>query len=154
MARKMTRTALELERAGRSAARAGAQAYKRVIESEIRQVVGADLRMSGVGKNGARVGVRYDVRDDNHGSTALIKAMGPLHLVERDTKAHLIESTRADWDDDAALLLPDGNFRRAVPHRGTKGRHPFAKGVTKGKPAAGRAMKTPMVAAARKGIRS
>src|SRR5690242_12676640 len=55
------------------------------------QAAGVDNgKLRGVGKRGAKVGVRYDIANNR----ALVRATGPFQLLERDTKAHQIPRVR------------------------------------------------------------
>lgn len=100
----------------------------RGIRAEIMVATGGDNRLSGVGKNGKRVGARYDIKGRVN-PTALIKATGPLHLIERDTSAHEIKAKRRRGGN-AALKVGD-KFYRSVEHPGTRAKRPFGKGVDK-----------------------
>jgi hypothetical protein len=151
---KTGKMATELTRSKRSAINAGSLALKRSIETRLPQ----SRRLRGVGKRGARVGVRYDIRDAGQRATSVVRATGPLHLLERDTKPHVIEpkskGRAANRRQRAgAVRLVDGSFRRRVPHPGTTGQKPFAKGITDGKPKALRAMRNSTVDAVKRGIR-
>lgn len=96
---------------------------------------------------GAKWGVRYDIKGFNN-TTALVKVLGPFHLVDRDTTRHKIfrktsrargrGSSRANKQSrlneafggkgaytGGALKLGDGSFRRVVDHPGTKGKGIF-----------------------------
>lgn len=83
-------------------------------------------RMSGVGRNGARVGISYDiVKADGDEAAVRVAAKGPLHLLERDTRPHAIEPRRGE-----ALQFDNGKFRSYVlRHPGTKGKHPWEKAL-------------------------
>lgn len=89
-------------------------------------------RLSGVGRAGAKVGVRYDIR----GTTSLVRATGPFHLLERDTKAHEIPKAGRRRRRNARNLLVIGGEVRTGPvqHPGTKGKHPWRKGVAQSAP--------------------
>lgn len=89
---------------------------------------GAPVLLRGVGKKGVKVGVRYDVKTFTANTTALITATGPFQLVERDTKAHAMPRQRKRGRK-RALKIPGVGFRASARHPGTKGKHPFAKGV-------------------------
>lgn len=114
-----------------------------IVRTEIRSATG-DMRMSGVGKKGARVGAEYKVLADTRNPTATVRAKGPLHLVERDTHAHTIwpkgrtfAATRRGGTrrrgKTKALKIGDG-FAAYADHPGTKGKHPFEKGVRRAAP--------------------
>ena len=148
---KLGRVANEVQRAQRTAVTAASMALKRGVESEIRAVVPSG-RLRNVGR-GAKVGVRFDVKGTNN-PTSLVRATGPLHLVERSTKAHTIgPRARRARSGRSAIRLPDGGFRRAVRHPGTRGREPFAKGIRKASPEAERALRGSMVDAVTRGLR-
>ena len=103
----------------------------RAIRGEIRVASGADSRLSGVGRRGVRVGARFDVRGKVN-PTALIRATGPLQLIERDTKAHDIgprrKYARGSRKKKPAIKF-GGRYAPGVRHPGTRGRAPFARGV-------------------------
>lgn len=80
-------------------------------------------RLSGVGKSGAKVGVRYDQAPSGD---FLVKATGPYQLIERDTRGHAEPKARRRR---TVLDIPEIGFRRSVHHPGTKGRHPFEHAV-------------------------
>ncbi len=93
-------------------------------------------RMRGVGKRGARVGARYDVTGPQ---TAFVKATGPLHLLERDTKEHVIPKERARGRRQGRPVLKIGDrfVTGPIAHPGTKGKHPFEKAVVATQPLTG-----------------
>lgn len=116
----------ELQKAQARGVQRSALHVTRSVRDEIRAVTG-DMRLSGVGLRGARVGARYDIKGTVN-PTALIRATGPLHLIERDTRPHEIK--RRKRRGKKALRLADGRFvSGAVQHPGTRGKRPFAKGV-------------------------
>jgi len=123
----------KIDQAGKSLAKArrdvvndAALAGKRIIEGSIRGVV-PDMNLSGVGSGGAKVGVRYDIKGTKN-PTALMKATGPLQLVENSTAAHTIPRAGGRRRRKRKVLLINGEFSRTVEHPGTKGQQPFAKG--------------------------
>lgn len=106
---------------------------KTVIQHEI-EAVAPGRRMRGVGRRGAKVGAGYKI----YGHTAVVQARGPLHLLERSTKPH--EITPKKRNKKQALSTPYGP-RRRVKHPGTRGKHPWRKGVTKAAPLVPKAFK-------------
>lgn len=68
---------------------AAARSAKSIHMAELRSATGGDLHMSGVGVKGAKVGVRYFPPKGEHSDT-LIKATGPVHLLEHVSQAHPI----------------------------------------------------------------
>jgi hypothetical protein len=111
---------------------------------------------------GAKWGVSYNIKGTGN-PTALLKVTGAFHLVEGDTKAHMIyrKGKRAKGRGSGrinkqqalsevfggtgaytggSLKLADGSFRKVVHHPGTKG-----KGIWKAaKPKIERAVPTVM----------
>lgn len=104
------------------------------VRAEIRSATGGSMRLSGVGKRGAKVGARFDVKGSTN-PTALIRANGPIQLIERDTSAHTIlpRSGRRGKGRrrlrGAKALKIGGRFAASAQHPGTRGKHPFAEGV-------------------------
>ena len=130
-ARSVRRLPGELEQAAERGVAKSALTVTRSIRSELQRVTGGDSRMSGVGKRGRKVGARYRVRGGSEPS-ALITAEGPVHLLERDTKAHTIPRERRRGRR-RIVVTPQGP-RARVNHPGTQGRQPFAKGVNAAAP--------------------
>lgn len=83
-------------------------------------------RLRGVGKKGAKIGVRYDFGGRK---TALVRATGPFHLLERDNKAHRIPKERGSRARKRVVVIPGVGVRAFAQHPGTKGKHPWEKGV-------------------------
>lgn len=99
---------------------------KKSVETQM-QVAGVDNgRLSGVGKRGAKIGARYDFVGPN---TAIVRATGPFHLLERDTKAHRIPKVRGTRARKRVVVIPGVGVRAWANHPGSKGKHPWAKGV-------------------------
>jgi len=117
----------ELQAAEQRGVRKSALLVTRGIRDEIRGATG-DNRLSGVGRRGARVGAKYDVSGGSN-PTAVIRATGPLHLVDRDTDPHLIAPKRRRGAK--ALRLANGQMVASVRHPGTRGKHVWGKGISK-----------------------
>jgi hypothetical protein len=99
---------------------------------------GGDLRLSGVGRKGAKVGVRYNVAGVGADAKSLVFATGPFHLLERDTKAGPRPHKRRRGRGKKRFIGPiQSGF-----HPGTQGKHPFAKGVTAATPLISRLLQT------------
>lgn len=121
--------------------------------ASIRAGSGGDMAMSNVGRRGgARVGARFDIQGDNN-PTALIKATGPLHLLDNPTAPHQImskvkkgrsQASRAafynaifgggsGFGNAKPLRTPYGP-RYSVQHPGTRGKRTFFRGIDAAKP--------------------
>lgn len=152
MSRKFDRAVTELAKSKRIAVTKAAQITKDSVDKRLP----ASKRMRGVGKKGARIGVRYDLDSDGK---ATVRAVGPLHLLERDTKAHKIApKSRGRGANrkrrDGAIQLADGSIREEVDHPGTKGKHLFEKGVEAARPKALDAMRNATTDAVKRGLRA
>jgi len=120
----------------------------------------APARLRNVGKKGRILGVRYTVSHGDHESKALVFVTGPFQLIERGTKPHPIPKLKNSGKSRAAnpvfgpafggvnmkkiVSTPYGP-RRMVWHPGTKGQHPFEKGVAEAQPLIQRAQRDILV---------
>lgn len=93
-------------------------------------------RLRGVGKRGAKVGVRYDIKGTGN-PTALIRMTGPAQLLERDTRPHEIKPR----GKKKAINIPGIGPRASAHHPGTKGKHPWARGLARSLPKVGEVMR-------------
>ena len=129
LARSVAQTPEALQRGALRGVTAASLYVTREIRDEIRGVTG-DMRLSGVGRRGARVGAKYDVKGTGGNPSVLITATGPIQLIERDTAPHEMRPRRRRGAK--ALRLPDGSFYAHVQHPGTRGKHPFEHGAERG----------------------
>ncbi len=127
---KIDKAGKALANARRDTVNDAALAGKRIIEGSIRGVV-PDMRLSGM--RNAKVGVRYDIKGTQN-PTALMRATGPLHIVENSTGAHTIPRSGGRRRRKRKTLLIGGSWRRSVEHPGTAGQRPFAKGKALAEP--------------------
>lgn len=129
-AHKMQRTADGMRRAPRQITTHAAQAVKRSVQTRL--AVAAPRGRLNVGKRGQKVGVRYDLRSDTE---AMVRMTGPAHLIERDTKAHRIPRERkTNRAKKRFVVIPGVGVRAYANHPGTKGKHPWERGVEAAKP--------------------
>ncbi len=97
-------------------------------------------RLSGVGRNGGRIGVRYTIQASTSGPVVRVGMTGQAHLLERDTKPHAIPAEvtatgRKRKRGRKALVLADGGVRsRVAKHPGTTGKHPWEKALNSALP--------------------
>lgn len=114
---------------------------------------GGDSALSNVGRGGAKVGARFDVKGTQN-ATALIRGTGPLHLLDNPTGPHVIvpkglrkgrsKSSRGAFYN--ALFGGGSGFGAAKPlrtpygpryrvqHPGTRGKRTFFRGVDAARP--------------------
>ncbi|HEU5085671.1 MAG TPA: hypothetical protein VFU14_20185 [Acidimicrobiales bacterium] len=168
-ARKMTRAGVSLASASPTSVLRAAQLMKRDIESI------SPRRLRNVGKNGAALSVRYEVRLHPTHSTALVRAAGPWQIINNDARPHAIyrknarvkgkgarrANRQAIYNElfgaagaykGGALKLPDGGYRRVVQHPGHRGKRLWQKGVNRSKPQAFAVMRRANVDAVRRAI--
>jgi hypothetical protein len=131
--RLASRLPKELRYAEGRAVKRTALTVTRGIRVEITRASGGDNRLSGVGRAGARVGAGYRVYAD--GSFAVIRARGPMQLLEHDTNPHEIKPRRRG--KKRALKLADGSFAGSANHPGTRAKIPFERGYLKTRDEAG-----------------
>lgn len=115
--------------AEREMVRAAALTVTTAERSAISDATHGSMFLSGVGKKGAKVGASFLMLPSAQ-PTAVVRATGQLHLLERPTKAHTIVPKRR-----RALATHVGVFAR-VQSPGTKGKHPWEKGLAVGLPLA------------------
>lgn len=127
--RKLRAVGKELSVANRAAANKAGLAFKRELEHE-RDRAAPGGRMRNVGRNGAKLGIRYRVEGTDEHMAVRFTATGPWPLIEGPTKAHTIRPRRRRGRR-AAVSTPYGP-RASVHVRGTRGKRPWAKGVTAG----------------------
>lgn len=152
LAGKIERYAGSLDRTNERGNMAVARAVKDAVLVRIDQATGGDRLLSGMGNKG-KMGVRYDkVRGASTSHSVVVRATGPMHLVERDVRPHWIApkeggrkrhararqaafinamtGARISLVSKGVLRFSDGSFRRwAAKGGGSKGRHPFERGV-------------------------
>jgi hypothetical protein len=136
---------------------------KTIHQQHMRAAIGGDMRMSNVGKRGARISIKYRVGKKGELPWASIKVTGPAQLIERDTRAHPIYPRGTSGGRQGAgrkkkfnatvgpfamqgpiavgkkrgnlIMPPVSGFRRSAFHPGTTGKHPFARGQKAAQPA-------------------
>lgn len=105
-----------------------------LITTSVRRELGRVMpsgRLSGVGKRGARVSVGFDAPRSLSAPVALVRMKGPAHLIESDTSPRTIRPRRRSRGGPArrALAIPGVGLRASVQHPGTRGKHPWRRGV-------------------------
>lgn len=73
-----------------------------------------------------KIGVRYDIKGNGPRAVALVRYVGPAHLVNNPTKAHRIEPRRLGRRRRRALTI-GGNVRAWANHPGTSGKDFFRR---------------------------
>src|SRR5687768_13793178 len=132
---KTNRMVGELGRLETNTVKIAALAVKTSVLSQLQVAGVTDGKLRGVGKRGAKIGVSFTVT----GHTAIVKATGPFPLIESDTKAHRIPRERGKRGRKRYAVIPGVGVRAFANHPGTKGKHPWRKGVIAAQPAAEKA---------------
>lgn len=122
---KTTKMEGELVLFERNVVLVAAQAVKTSVQAQMVAAGVQNGKLRGVGKKGQKIGVRYDLI----GKTALVRATGPFHLIERDTKAHRTPKVRGSRARHRLIVIPGIGVRAFANVKGTKGKHPWEKGV-------------------------
>lgn len=143
---KTTKMVAELGKLENTTVKIAALAVKTSVLEQLQAAGVKDQRLRGVGKKGAKVGVNFSVA----GSTALVKATGPFHLIESNTKPHRIPKERGPRARRRVVVIPGVGVRAFADHPGTKGKHPWEKGVGAAVPVAAKAEQVALGLALRK----
>jgi hypothetical protein len=129
LAGKLGRLGDELREVPKAATGAAALHVKKNVQAL------APARLSGVGKRGVKIGVKYTIVGVGDSVKARVHAFGPFQLIERDTRAHVVP--RAGKKRRKRLrvaVVPGYGPRTGIRHPGTKGKHQWAKGVAAARP--------------------
>ena len=146
VARMAARLPEELQRAQVRGVANAALIVTGAIRGEIRSATGGDNRLSGVGARGARVGARYDVKGTSN-PTAIIRATGPLHIIEHTMPPHQItprgrrRAKRGNRFLSGAKVLhmSNGGYAASAEHPGSPAKKPFERGYLKSRDKTGAA---------------
>lgn len=101
------------------------------MAAKIEMQKGVPTYLRGVGKKGAKIGVRYTL----YGSTkAVVRWYGPAHLLNNPNRPHQIRPKKRGGKK---ALLINGQPVASAQHPGTKGRHFFQNAKPRARKAAG-----------------
>lgn len=125
---KLAKFRTKLVGAQREGVRVGALLATNTIRVELRATVPSG-RLSGVGRRGARLSVGFDAPSSTTNPQAVVRARGPWQLIESNTRPHTIKRRRR-----RALAGRGFGPVASVDHPGTKGKHPWTKGVRRAEP--------------------
>lgn len=91
----------------------------------LRRDSGGDLRLSGVGKRGARIGARFDM--DGAGRVT-VKATGPVQFLANPMSPHRIPRQRSRGRR-RVVVIPGVGVRAFANHPGTPGKDSWNRAV-------------------------
>jgi hypothetical protein len=126
--RRVEKIERAIDTGARDIIRQAAQEAKDAQLDTLRRDAGGDLRLSGVGRRGAAIGARYDLRGMGRESTAEVKATGPVPLIANPSKAHAIPKKGRRRK---VLAIPGIGVRASVQHPGTRGKDTWNRGREK-----------------------
>lgn len=117
LANRLVKGGQSITRANRVGVEKACLAGKTVMLAGLTAAVGGN-RLKGVGRSGARIGVRYDVRGFQN-PVGIIRYIGPVHLLNNATRPHEITPRKKK-----KALSPRGNpwAAASAQHPGTKGK--------------------------------
>lgn len=127
-----------IQAANRDGVNRSALAITNQVRDSIRAATG-DMRMSGIGRRGAKVGARYDVKGAAN-PTALIRATGPVHLLEGGRRGGYEIRPRSRRGAGRRrggrppALLINGQFRPSATGGSVSARRVWSRGVDAGIP--------------------
>jgi hypothetical protein len=124
-ARKFEQLAKGMSGLQRETLRQAGLIVKRSVETQMAAAGASTGKLRGVGKRGGRIGVRSDATS---AGSVLVRATGPFHLLESNTKPHRIPSERGGRRR-RVVVIPGIGVRSFVQHPGSRGKHPWSKGV-------------------------
>lgn len=133
---KMAKAGANITRERRAIVTDGALASKDTVVEAAKRATGGSMRLSNVGRNGSRLGARYDLKGRAN-PTALVKATGAWQIRDSSlsggpTSAHTIpKAVGPRGRARKRLLLPDGSIRRRVEHPGSDRADYFAQAQLK-----------------------
>lgn len=135
-AKKFRAVADEFAKSPKQIANDSAFAVKKSVQTQLR--IAAPKGRLNVGKKGSRVGVRYTLFP----TSAKVFMFGPAQLIEFDTSPHRIPREtvgrgRRRRANKALIDIPGIGVRAYAMHPGTKGKHPWSKGLALGLPKCG-----------------
>lgn len=142
VAARMNKVADATKTGSRTTVEAAASKAKAIIAE------GAPGRLRNAGRNGANLGIRYQIQGAGTDVSARLHATGPWPLIESDTPAHTIRPKKRRGGRRSGrgggVSVPGVGVFRLVHHPGTKGKHPWAKGVAQASPVVAREMSKKM----------
>ena len=127
--RRMGKMSKAVDGARPKVLKAGAIGAVKVHRKIIKRDVGGDSRLSGVGKRGAKVGARFDIKGRDR---VELKATGPLHLVNGPTSPHRIPRERkTKRAKKRYAVIPGVGVRAYARHPGTRAKRTWTRAVPK-----------------------
>ena len=141
LAGKFGRLIGDLERGDltREAVEAAAVEYKQAGLLAYRRATGGDLKLSGVGRSGARLGVRYSEPTGTTNVATVVRVTGPAHLIDHATKPHRIPRERGRRARRRVVVIPGVGVRAYANHPGKPANPTFHPAMRLRRPRAMRA---------------
>lgn len=128
-AKRLKKMSTAIEDGRRDTLKQAGMVAKREHGAVIESHSGGDSRLSGVGKKGATVGVRFDISGDR----VEIKATGPLHFLANPMSPHRIPKQRKRGGR-RVVVIPGVGVRAHANHPGTPGKDTWRVGARRAQP--------------------
>jgi hypothetical protein len=131
---RMTKLATAIQAGNRETLTAALKVAKAEHVKVIDADSGGDGRLSRMGRNGAKVGARYDIVNSTGADVSgKVGKTGPLHILANPTKPHQIPRQRARGRR-RYVVIPGVGVRSSAQHPGTKGKNTWARGRKQAEP--------------------
>jgi len=122
--RKANRFVADLEDLSLTQVKEASQIVKKNVERL------APRRLRGVGKRGARIGVKYNVGNFGGEPKSFIFAYGPMHFIERKTGEHEIPKRKYRRGKRRVIVIPGIGPRASANHPGSRRpKQPWERGT-------------------------
>ena len=105
-------------------------------------------RLRGTSRKGSKLDVRFNMDTYSDGAKSLVYPIGKIHLLEDDLPKHDIPRVRTRGKRRYGVI--GGHPYSVIHHPGTKGKHPWARGVEAALPAVKRIFDASGITALRK----
>lgn len=120
---KLAKAGANITKERRAIVMDGALASKDTVIEAARKATGGSMRLSNVGRNGSRLGARFDLKGRAN-PTALVKATGAWQIRDSSlsggpTADHEIPRPNRRGQRKALMLVPGETWRRRVHHSGS-----------------------------------
>lgn len=122
---RVGRIATAVDRGRKDTLRQAGMVGKKEHVNLLRRDSGGDLKLSGVGKRGARIGARFDLDGD---TAVAVKATGPVHFLANPMSPHRIPRQRVRGRR-RVVVIPGVGVRAYANHPGTKGKDSWNRAV-------------------------
>jgi hypothetical protein len=123
---------VKIKKADERCVAAAAFAMKTSVLSTFAAATGGDLVLSGFKRASAKVGVGYDIVKSANSTTAVVKARGPVGIIEKGARPHMIGRKGRGRNRSRVLVINGQPVTGPVRHPGMAGKKAWTRGVQAG----------------------